>query len=193
MQDLKHSQEDLEACFFGARGSAELASLRSQMAGECSREALQRASGVSDPGVLDALLTLGLGSDTVAALGLAPLVWVAWADDRIQVEERELILDVAERKGIAPSSAAYKLLAYWLGQKPAPELFGAWKAYVQALARDVLTPQQLDSLGDQISGFAHEVAEAAGGFLGVHRVSAGEKALLQEIVAAFARPGAPAA
>ena len=51
--------------------------------------------GLSDPGLLQELQSLGFTTDTVALLPLVPLVQVAWADSGITPAERDLIVQIA--------------------------------------------------------------------------------------------------
>ena len=90
----------------------------------------------------------------------------------------------AQGKGIEPGSAAHDLLAGWLKTRPGPELVKAWRAYVAALDQQ-LTAGQLEILQRQVIGRARAVAEAAGGILGLKKISDSEKKVLVELEAAF--------
>ena len=61
---------------------------------------------------------------------------------------------------------------------------------IAALSGEVLNGKQLDSVKNQIIGLAQLVAESAGGFLGVAKVSGTEEGALAEIAAAFDRADA---
>jgi len=125
-----------------------------------------------------------MSGQTVAALSLVPLLRVAWADGKLDEKERDAILQAAQSKGIEPGSASHALLDGWLVRKPDASLHDAWAAYVAALSSS-LTQEQREHLRDQLVGFARRVAEAAGGFLGVGKVSAAEEKALAAIEAAF--------
>lgn len=174
----------LEDAFFKKVEADNLAKLRAEMARKGSREELGKATGIGDPGVLDALVALGVSAGTVTALALAPLVRVAWADGALQSGEREAILRSARDRGVTDGSPAHALLASWLDHAPDASLDQAWAAYTGALC-GALGAEQRDALRDQVVGFARSVAEAAGGFLGMATISAAEEQALAAIAAAF--------
>ena len=182
---LKERRESLEEAFFHKESQEKLAAMKDRLASETDREELKKASGMSDDEVLDHLMAVGLRASTVAALSLVPLVHVAWADGKIQADERAAILQAAESKHISKNSDAWNMLDGWLANKPEPVLFNTWKEYIEALSKELLTGRQMDSVKTQIVGFARGVAEAAGGFLGVSTVSGSEERALDEIAAAF--------
>ena len=66
------------------------------------------------------------------------------------------------------------------------DLFNAWESYIKALASQ-LNEEQNRLLKNQIVGFAKMVAAAAGGFLGIGKVSATEEKALAKIEKAFDR------
>lgn len=181
---LDERRQSLEDEFFHKQSQENLEALRKQLAQQTSKEELRKASGMTDEAVLDKLLDLGIGAETVLALSLVPLIHVAWADGKIQDEEREAILQGAQKKGIARESAAFGLLQAWLSQQPRPSLFDTWESYIKAL-RGRLSEAETAQLEAQVTRFARHVAEAAGGFLGIGKISGAEEAALARIEAAF--------
>jgi hypothetical protein len=181
---LRERRESLEEEFFHKLQTDQIESLRGELERKETREHLQAACGIADEVVLDQLVALGLSGVTMAALSMVPLVWVAWADGTVQEAERKAVLKAAHEHGIDDGGAAHKVLAGWLERRPEKELFDAWAAYTRALA-DTLVPSQRTQLRGQLVGLARHVAEAAGGFLGIHRISHKEEAALADIEAAF--------
>ncbi|MCJ2048106.1 hypothetical protein MKK58_26725 [Methylobacterium sp. J-078] len=59
------------------------------------RETFAEASGITDDTLLRRLTNLGIGPDTLAALMLVPVVAVAWADGKMDDEERGSVLAAA--------------------------------------------------------------------------------------------------
>jgi len=153
---------------------------------QSSKDELRKASGMTDDAVLEKLVALGLRANTIAALSLVPLIQVAWADGKIQDNERTAILQGAHGKGLEAGTAGYELLQSWLARPPQAELLEAWEAYIKSLTAQ-LNDEQNRLLKNQIVGFAKMVAGAAGGFLGIGRVSASEEKVLHRIEAAFHR------
>lgn len=175
----------LEEAFFARQNEALLRQLRETEQQQTARGALAMASGISDDAVLDRLLALGIGTQTLAAFTLAPLVLVAWADGTLSSEERSAVLSGAHKAGLKASDVGHKLLEQWLAQPPGPDLLAAWKAYTSALTAG-MAPAQRQALREVVLGQAEAVADAAGGFLGLgNRVSAVERNLLAEMGAAF--------
>lgn len=183
---LEERGRALENQFYEQENAQKLAAMKDKLAAAQTREELRKASGMSDDAVLDKLVALGLKTNTIAALSLVPLIEVAWADGMIQDKERNAILQGAHGKGLEQGSDGYELLQSWLQQRPDPGLVEAWEAYIKALVGQ-LNDEQNRLLKNQIVGFAKMVAAAAGGFLGIGRVSKQEERVLERIEAAFAR------
>jgi hypothetical protein len=183
---LEERGRALENQFFDKENKAKLAQLKEKLDSQNTREELRKASGMSDDSVLDQLVELGLRGNTIAALSLAPLVAVAWADGTVQDNERNAILQGAAGKGLDQGTDGYDLLQTWLGKQPPDSLFTAWEAYIKALAAQ-LNDEQNRLLKNQILGFAKMVAASAGGILGFGKVSGTEEKILERIEAAFNR------
>jgi hypothetical protein len=76
------------------------------------------------------------------------------------------------------------MLEVWLKEKPNQQLMDAWKKYSRAIWEE-LTESERVLMRQSIVGKAREIAEAAGGFLGVASITPQEKALLQELEKVF--------
>jgi len=187
--DLKDRGKALEEEFFKREEARKLAALKGKQERGELRTALAAASGMTDEQVLDHLIDAGITAETMTAVSLVPLVAVAWADGSIQEREREAILHSARGKGIEEGSPAYEMLAAWLQRKPGRDLVAAWESYIEALDAK-LTGAQLDILKRQVLDRARDVATAAGGFLGVGKISGQEEKVLERLAAAFDRRGA---
>jgi hypothetical protein len=181
---LKDRRESLEEEFFHKLQSDQIEILRGELERKETREQLRAASGIADDAVLDRLSALGMSGATMTALSMIPLVWVAWADGAVQEEERAAVLKAAHERGIDEGGAAHRILSGWLEKKPKRDLFDAWSAYTRSLA-ETLVPDQRQQLRDQIVGLARRVAESAGGFMGIHKISHKEEEALRTIEAAF--------
>jgi hypothetical protein len=183
---LEERGRALENQFYEKENQAKLAAMKSKLDSQGSKDELRKASGMSDDAVLDRLVALGLRANTIAALSLVPLIQVAWADGKIQDNERTAILQGAHGKGLEKGTPGYELLQSWLAKRPSDELIDAWEAYIKALVGQ-LSEEQNRLLKNQIVGFAKMVAAAAGGFLGIGKVSASEEKVLHRIEAAFSK------
>ena len=179
---LRDRGRSLEDEFF-RREDQRLIERLSQLRGaEATLEALGKASGITNPAVLEKLMELGVRPETVAALSIVPLVEVAWADGALDAKERRAIV---ERAGVARDSTAGALLETWLDRRPDPKLLTAWTHLIQAMSEQ-LGPDEAARLKTGLLERARAVAAATGGFLGVgSKISAPEAAMLDKLEAAF--------
>lgn len=152
------------------------------------RQQLDHVSDIRDGAVLDRLLSSGITAESLAALGLVPLVLMAWADGEVAAGERGRIVAMARAAGIEPHNGRFPLLEHWLKRRPSPEIVAAWRDSIQQL-RETMAADDLEALRRDIVNRAGEVALASGGFLGFgERVSPAEQALLVELEHAFEEP-----
>ncbi|MCA9569225.1 MAG: FHA domain-containing protein [Myxococcales bacterium] len=143
----------------------------------------------------DALLRelnyLGIDEATFAVLALLPLVQVAWADGRVQDEERRLILEAA-KKNWTLSADAMDLLTSWLVHPPGEEYLARGRRALVALAeRDPNFNLEAGSLEDVVE-LSKQVARAAGGFMGFRSIDASEAEILEEIAETLKATGSVA-
>ena len=180
---LKERGDALENEFFARRNAKAAEALRAKLAAEESRDSLAKAAGIPDESVLDALEAAGITAESLAALALVPLVAVAWADGKLDDGEREAIIRAAEQAQVGDENRA--LLDGWLSAAPDAGLLEAWKGYVGSI-RGAMEAGAYSALRERIVGGARQVAESAGGFLGLgNKVSASEAAVLEELEASF--------
>ncbi|MCH5375826.1 MAG: hypothetical protein JJ992_17785 [Planctomycetes bacterium] len=174
----------LEAAFFHLQNEKLLEDFRQHLNALERKAQLADASGIHDEAVLARLVESDIRPETLAALTLIPLIEVAWADGKLPKENREAVLEAAEHAGMNPEDDAHQLLEAWLNQKPEAEMLETWRRYVRALCEQ-LEPSEIDRLKRDLLDRALAVAEATGGFLGIGRVSAAEKAMLEGLAKAF--------
>src|SRR5512134_2798409 len=101
---------DLEEAFFARENARLLEQLRTRSRQKQQREELSEALQITDEGLLDHLIQLGVEPATVLALTLAPLAVVAWAGGEIHAKEREAVLQAAADHGVEPGSPGCQLL-----------------------------------------------------------------------------------
>jgi len=184
---LGQRRQALENSFFTQKNAELLNKLKIEVAAEERKQSLTAASGITDEAVLDEMVALNISSQTLAALSLAPLVCVAWADGKIQDAEREAMLKSAADAGIQTGDASYDLLQVWLLEQPGPELLQTWKDYIKAVC-ERLNDRSAAALKEDLIGRATKVADAAGGFLDLgigNRISAEEQAVIDDLQTAF--------
>lgn len=174
----------LEEEFFRREDARLLAQLKERATVDTARSALSKATGIDNPAILDRLLELKIRAETVAALGLAPLVEVAWADGELDAKERAAVLKLASEQGFAAGSIEHALLESWLGRKPEASLIAAWTSLIHGMCAK-LRPDEVAKLKASIVGRARAVAAASGGVLGVGKTSGAEAKVLAQIEKAF--------
>lgn len=181
---LDDRRKALEEEFFRKEDQRKLEALRAAQERRLTADDLRRVSGIDNQSVLDELADLGITSETLAAVALAPLVHVAWADRRIEDKERGTVLALAHDKGIERGSPAYELLEHWLAAPPPATLIDVWSRYVRSLAANLL-PDRVEHLQREVMEFAREVGKAAGGPINVGKITDQQQRVLDRIKAAF--------
>lgn len=180
--DRRHA---LEEAFFAQQDAALRRRLAETDSAQARRAQIAASTGIADPAVIDALAKLDIPAETMAALGLVPLVLVAWADGAIDAKEREAVLKAAADSGIKPGESAHALLESWLKSAPPASLRTAWAAYIAGVTA-TMDAAGRQAFRTQLLARARSVAEAAGGFLGLGaKISPAEEKLLTELERAF--------
>ena len=184
--NLNNAARTLEEAFFAKENARLLQQMRERARQQERRAAMREVVRVDDEALIDHLIALGLEPETVLALQLVPLAANAWADGQIEPRERDAVLKASAAQGVAPDSVAGQMLGNWLVQRPGAELIEAWKRQMRALWPS-LSPKERSEIRASALERARSVAEAAGGFLGLtSRISAQEKAVLDDLAQALA-------
>lgn len=165
MSDIfKARERGFEADYFRKQDDKLLSKLRERAALSEVAQALAEKLQVENAELLRHIAELGITRDTGAAVLLAPLVQVAWAEGQVSEAERQMVLSLATSRGMLPGSPAYAQLEAWLKKRPSDDLFAtALEAMKDGLA--VLPEAERDERIKGIVGAAHRVAEASGGGL----------------------------
>jgi tellurite resistance protein len=181
---LRERGNTLEEEFFRKQNAELVEGLRSTQANEQVRSQMMAVSGVQDPALIDQLLKHGVTPATFAALALAPLVAVAWADRRLEDKERKAVLQEATSSGLQAGSAEYGLLEDWLAQEPPASLMTSWSGYAREMSETLGAEQRLE-FREALMRRANAVANAAGGFAGRGKTSPEEQRVLDSIESAL--------
>jgi hypothetical protein len=136
------------------------------------------------------LASLGIPADRWRLVALLPLVQVAWADERVQRAEREIILTIANQHGVLGGEGS-EILNGWLTTPPSADLLRRARRLLVALVERHrgLGSDAPMGLISELREQCEEVAEAAGGLLGlVWTIDPREAAALDEIRRALSLP-----
>jgi len=193
---LKDRERAFEANYFRKQDEKLLAKMRERAALQEIAQALADKLRVDDAELLRGVVELGLTSETGAAILLAPLVQVAWADGNVTPAERAVILEVARSRGVLPGTPPCTQIESWLRERPSDALFET-AMEVMKVAESVLPADEREERIRAVVGACRRVAEASGGnlakLLGLSSaaVSTDEAAVL-EAIAAKLRSAPPA-
>jgi hypothetical protein len=176
----------MEEIFFQQQDTDLLEKLRSKQFEQITKDDIRQATGIQDDDLLDRLVGMKISVQSLAALSVIPLVEIAWADGELHDRERQAVLQAADAAGIPHDGPGYKLLQEWLAAMPPATMLSAWKDYIEAMA-ETLSPEDYNRVRDDLLTRAKQVAMAAGGFLGLGKISDAEQRKLSELEAAFVR------
>lgn len=182
---LMERERALEEAFFHHINEKLIEEMRARREHDADFEALAEHLGLREAAIIEPLLALGVRLENVAALVMAPLVAVAWADRSLDNEERAQLLHDEEELGIRVDSPAGRLLEAWLDERPPPQLLEAWVAYAGALSH-VLPEAERTRLRDDVVARAKQICGALEKtFLRGGRPNEDERAVVERIEAAF--------
>ena len=182
-------EKALEEAFFRQEDAKLLEKLRQRAHLDEIALALGEKLQVDNADLLDRVRAVGVTLDTAAALFVAPLVQVAWADGSVSRKEQETVLRLARERGVEKDSPAHAQLEEWLRARPADELFDV-AAEVLNYSFSVLTKAEQEDRIKRILDACHEVASASGKGLATlialgKTVVPDEQSLLDELNARF--------
>jgi hypothetical protein len=177
--------KSLEDLFFFEQDKILIERLRRLEKMKETKEAIARVSGITNEDVLQRLVELDIRPEIVASLALVPLIAMAWADGKIDEEEKAAVLSAASESFVSKGSLDFDLLRQWMEHKPNARLLDAWRHYIEGLC-ERLSNHQKTALKKDLIGHARLVAKATGGFLGLgNRISKAEKEMLEKLESAF--------
>lgn len=137
---------------------------------------------------IEALLKeLKIPRDAHRLVMLLPLVYVAWADGKIQAEERKLVMRIATEKGMLDNGGR-ETLELWLTAPPTDAQLKANLVALNELCRSHhQAAREFDADSEQLLlAWCQDVADAAGGLLGLRSARhAAEAEALKKISAAL--------
>lgn len=175
---------NLEEQFFKGVDRQLVKKLQNEMETAETAEAIMKVTGISNAELASEMAELNVTVETLSAFRLAPLVAVAWADDRVEENERYAITKAAEKSGISNDDPAMELLNSWTKNRPSEDLLNAWCEYAKALSASLAEAHRA-ALKKEVIDEVNSVAEACGGILGFGSISPAEKETIKRIESAL--------
>ena len=161
---LKTRERGAEAVYFNERDANLIKKIRERAHLDEVAMALAEKLRVDEPGLLQRVVSLGLTRETGAALLVAPLVQVAWADGEVSDHERSVVLELAAGRGILEGTPAHAQLVAWLRTSPGPDVFDAAIDVIN-VGFAVLPPAEHAERVRALLEACERVARASGGLL----------------------------
>ncbi len=181
-RDMFHAREHwLEETSFRKREQELIEKLHERRARETERQHMAESTGITDQRMLEELQDVGYTEETIALLPLIPLVEVAWAEGGVADREREMILRIAESRGIKAGGAVYLQLAEWLAERPSTRFFED-SLHAIRLVLDTLPPEEREASRRDLITYCSQIAAVVeGGILGRGQITDEERALIAHI------------
>ncbi len=181
LDDRRRASED---DYFRRKDKELIEKMRQAAAASQSKSELSAKTGLSDPGLVAELETLGFSPETISVLPLVPIVQMAWAEGGVSAAERSLLVKLARERGIAEGSPADRLLSDWMSREPSADVFARATRLIRAML-DSGSPETAAMSADDLIRYSENIAAASGGILGIGRISSEERATLATIVDAL--------
>jgi tellurite resistance protein len=114
------------------------------------------------------LRELKVPREAYRVVSLLPLIYVAWADGRVQQSEHALIMRIAKERGLLDHGGR-EALERWLSDKPTrQQLMSDLTALNELSHRDHRMAEEFGADEEQLLlAWCQDVADAAGGMLGL--------------------------
>jgi hypothetical protein len=177
---LSERQRGLETEYFRKKEQELIEKMRRRAALAEDRQQMAEATGVADHEVLEALQELGYTAMTIRLMPIVPLVQVAWAEGGVTANERKLLLEIAEARGITPGTPAYDQLVGWLEREPPQEFYDNTLRGLRILLEAIPGDLREESRRSLVE-YCAQIAEVSGGILGFGKFSDDERKLIARI------------
>ncbi len=151
---------------------------------EAAKQLLADQCDVADDKLLGRLVDFGFTVETLPALQLAPIAFMAWASTSVTEEESKAIVSAMYETDLFKHPTAVAVIQNWVDQQPTEELWDLWRDFTnESLSQ--LTILEQDSMAQRLLRQATQIALASGGFAGLGSVCAAENEILDRIRSVF--------
>lgn len=173
--------------YFKTKDASVMGKLKQVFEAKITKDELRKQAGITNEAVLDRLVTLNINGHLLTAFKLLPLVEIAWADGSVDKDEARIVHEAAIKSGVPAKGPAMERMEEWLHRGPTADGRKAWFMFAEEL-RKTLTPAEMDAFRTELLKYAHDVARASGGVLGLFgQISPGEKRVLDEVTQALTK------
>lgn len=173
-------ERGLEAEYIHKKEQELIEKLHKQRNMERDRRDLEDATGIANDEILAALQELGYNAETVRLMPLIPLVQVAWAEGGVTDKEHDLIMEIAEARGITSDSREHEMLSDMLDHQPSKDFFDNALRGLNYILEAIPEDLRADSQNSLVT-YCTQIADASGGILGFGTISNEEKLLIARI------------
>ena len=156
---LRSRGRALEELFFFKQNTVLIEKKQQLQKMERDLKTMSGISGISDAAVLRKLVELNVQAEVLATLLIIPLIEVAWADRKMDEDERAVILKAADNNRIFGGPIDKSLFEHWLQYEPPKGFLESWIFYMQGLCQ-LLREEERQALKEDILQRARTVAEA---------------------------------
>ena len=181
---FKKRDRAFEAVYFAKLDAELIERLHQNRKESRDRRDLAKATGISNEGLLDRILELGVRSSSLEALSLAPLICMAWADGSLTQDQHTAALKAAMAEEIGKDTPSFLFFEAMLSHGPDPKLMEIWRSYIASLLKH-LDARASELIRSSLLDRAEEIAKASGGIMGVGSISRNERQVLDEIESAM--------
>ncbi|MBF0206716.1 MAG: TerB family tellurite resistance protein [Oligoflexia bacterium] len=150
-------------------------------------EEYSNVSGITNHKILQKFIDLQIPLEIVASLAVIPLIEIAWADGKIDEQEKKMVLNSITSLGIEKTNIEHELIERWLEHKPDQKLLDAWKSYIHGICEQI-TQEEKKQMEEELLKHVYSIAEASGGILNTgigNKVSNREQELINQLQSAF--------
>ena len=182
MAELDSRRVALEESFFAEENQKLLEQFRAKQDRSDHIKQMTETFSYIDETYAGKLFDSGIKVETLAAVSLLPLVQVAWADGEMDAKESDALKKAASESGL--KGDGMKLMDQWIASKPSADMFGTWTQYIKGLKTD-MNGQDYNALQSKVMDQVKNVAQSAGGFMGLKSVSSEEQEMIEKIEGVF--------
>jgi len=178
---FERRRRSFEAEYFSRKEAHLVNKLKEIFEKKVDKESIRKRTGIKNERLLDALVSLNLSGDLLAAFNLLPLVEVAWADGAVDEREVRALMTALEQQGVLAGTAAHSRMEFAIKHGPDPEAKKLWYAYAEEL-KNTLSARELAEFRQDILDTARTVANVSGGLLNIaFTVSPNEQRVLDAV------------